>query len=196
MSGTETDNVITDDFTQLGTKPPFGEECLILLPNRISKSDLSILTEETSATKSKPILLLDSSHSRKNELGIDSNDPDVAEFDFNSESDEELRSIIEPFRNKENTIIFIPAKTSVKNGANFHFPSKSLRKILGLGIPTIPLFIESVSETKLSIDKEKGTIHSYGEILREDNLIIPSFQESLLEAGLELRLLRREILLG
>ena len=185
MSGTETDNVITDDFTQLGTKPSFGEECLILLPNRISKSDLSILTEEISATKSKPILLLDSSHSRKNELGIDSNDPDVAEFDFNSESNEELRSIIEPFRNKENTIIFIPAKTSVKNGANFHFPSKSLRKILGLGIPAIPLFIESVSETKLSIDKEKGTIHSYGEILREDNLIIPSFQESLLEAGEE-----------
>lgn len=185
MSGTETDNVITDDFTQLGTKPSFGEECLILLPNRISKSDLSILTEEISATKSKPILLLDSSHSRKNELGIDSNDPDVASFDFSSRSDEELRSIIEPFRNKENTIIFIPAKTSVKNGANFHFPSKSLRKILGLGIPTIPLFIESVSETKLSIDKEKGTIHSYGEILREDNLIIPSFQESLLEAGEE-----------
>ena len=185
MSGTETDNVITDDFTQLGTKPPFGEECLILLPNRISKSDLSILTEEISATKSKPILLLDSSHSRKNELGIDSNDPDVASFDFSSRSDEELRSIIEPFRNKENTIIFIPAKTSVKNGANFHFPSKSLRKILGLGIPAIPLFIESVSETKLSIDKEKGTIHSYGEILREDNLIIPSFQESLLEAGEE-----------
>lgn len=185
MSGTETDNVITDDFTQLGTKPSFGEECLILLPNRISKSDLSILTEEISTTKSKPILLLDSSHSRKNELGIDSNDPDVASFDFSSRSDEELRSIIEPFRNKENTIIFIPAKTSVKNGANFHFPSKSLRKILGLGIPTIPLFIESVSETKLSIDKEKGTIHSYGEILREDNLIIPSFQESLLEAGEE-----------
>jgi len=185
MSGTETDNVITDDFTQLGTKPSFGEECLILLPNRISKSDLSILTEEISATKSKPILLLDSSHSRKNELGIDSNDPDVASFDFSSRSDEELRSIIEPFRNKENTIIFIPAKTSVKNGANFHFPSKSLRKILGLGIPAIPLFIESVSETKLSIDKEKGTIHSYGEILREDNLIIPSFQESLLEAGEE-----------
>ena len=185
MSGTETDNVITDDFTQLGTKPSFGEECLILLPNRISKSDLSILTEEISTTKSKPILLLDSSHSRKNELGIDSNDPDVASFDFSSRSDEELRSIIEPFRNKENTIIFIPAKTSVKNGANFHFPSKSLRKILGLGIPAIPLFIESVSETKLSIDKEKGTIHSYGEILREDNLIIPSFQESLLEAGEE-----------
>ena len=185
MSGTETDNVITDDFTQLGTKPPFGEECLILLPNRISEPDLSILTEEISTTKSKPILLLDSSHSRKNELGIDSNDPDVAEFDFSSGSDEELRSIIESFRNKESTIIFIPAKTSVKNGANFHFPSKSLRKILGLGIPTIPLFIESVSDTKLSIDKEKGTIHSYGEILREDNLIIPSFQESLLEAGEE-----------
>ncbi|NRB45606.1 MAG: AMP-binding protein, partial [Verrucomicrobiales bacterium] len=165
--------------------PSFGEECLILLPNRISKSDLSILTEEISATQSNPILLLDSSHSRKNQLGIDSNDPDVAEFDFSSGSDEELRSIIEPFRNNENTIIFIPAKTSVKNGANFHFPSKSLRKILGLGIPAIPLFIESVSETKLSIDKEKGTIHSYGEILREDNLIIPSFQESLLEAGEE-----------
>ena len=113
MSGTETNKVLASDFTQLGTKPPFGEECLILLPNRISEPDLSILTEEISATKSKPILLIDSSHSRKNELGIDSNDPDVAEFDFNSGSDEELRSIIEPFRNKENTIIFIPDKTSV-----------------------------------------------------------------------------------
>ena len=180
MSGTETDNVIINDFTQLGTKPHFGEECLILLPNRISKSDLLILTADITAAESKLILLLDSSHSRNDELEIDSNDPTVTSFDFISGSDDELKSIIEPFINKENTIIFIPAKTSVKKGANFHFPSNDLRKILGLNIPSIPIFIERLSETTLSIDKKKRTIHSYGEILREADLTIPSFQESLL----------------
>lgn len=185
MPGTETDNVNINDFTQLGAKPPFGEECLILLPNRISKSDLLILTSDINAAESKPILLLDSSHSRKDELGIDSNDPNIAEFDFSFGSDDALRSIIEPFRHKENTIIFVPAKASVKNGANFHFPSDNIRKILGLDIPIIPLFVEKASETKLSIDNEKGTIYSYGEILRESNLTIPSYQESLLKAGEE-----------
>jgi acyl-[acyl-carrier-protein]-phospholipid O-acyltransferase/long-chain-fatty-acid--[acyl-carrier-protein] ligase len=185
MPGTETDNVNINDFTQLGAKPPFGEECLILLPNRISKSDLLILTSDITAAESKPILLLDSSHSRKDELGIDSNDSTVASFDFSSGSVDELRSIIEPFRHKENTIIFVPAKASVKNGANFHFPSDNIRKILGLDIPIIPLFVEKVSETKLSIDNEKGTIYSYGEILRESDLRIPSYQESLLKAGEE-----------
>ena len=185
MPGTETDNVNINDFTQLGAKPPFGEECLILLPNRISKSDLLILTSDITAAESKPILLLDSSHSRKDELGIDSNDSTVASFDFSSGSADELRSIIEPFRHKENTIIFVPAKASVKNGANFHFPSDNIRKILGLDIPIIPLFVEKVSETKLSIDNEKGTIYSYGEILRESDLRIPSYQESLLKAGEE-----------
>jgi acyl-[acyl-carrier-protein]-phospholipid O-acyltransferase/long-chain-fatty-acid--[acyl-carrier-protein] ligase len=185
MPGTETDNVNINDFTQLGAKPPFGEECLILLPNRISKSDLLILTSDITAAESKPILLLDSSHSRKDELGIDSNDSTVASFDFSSGSVDELRSIIEPFRHKENTIIFVPAKASVKNGANFHFPSDNIRKILLLDIPIIPLFVEKVSETKLSIDNEKGTIYSYGEILRESDLRIPSYQESLLKAGEE-----------
>lgn len=185
MPGTETDNVNINDFTQLGAKPPFGEECLILLPNRISKSDLLILTSDITAAESKPILLLDSSHSRKDELGIDSNDSTVASFDFSSGSADELRSIIEPFRHKENTIIFVPAKASVKNGANFHFPSDNIRKILLLDIPIIPLFVEKVSETKLSIDNEKGTIYSYGEILRESDLRIPSYQESLLKAGEE-----------
>jgi len=185
MPGTETDNVNINDFTQLGAKPPFGEECLILLPNRISKSDLLILTSDITAAESKPILLLDSSHSRKDELGIDSNDSTVASFDFSSGSVDELRSIIEPFRHKENTIIFVPAKASVKNGANFHFPSDNIRKILLLDIPIIPLFVEKVSETKLSIDNEKGTIYSYGEILRESDLRISSYQESLLKAGEE-----------
>ena len=183
MSGTENDNVITNDFIRLGSKPPFGKECLVLLPNRISKSDLSILTADINNAGSNPILLLDSSNSRSEELGLDSNDPNVTSFDFISGSDDELRSIIEPIRNKENTIIFIPARTSVKNGANFYFPTDHLRKILGLGIPSIPIFIEKLSETKLSIDKEKVTTHSYGKALKEDDLTVSNYQESLLEAG-------------
>jgi acyl-[acyl-carrier-protein]-phospholipid O-acyltransferase / long-chain-fatty-acid--[acyl-carrier-protein] ligase len=190
MPGTETNRMITDDFTQPGTRPPFGEECLILIPNKISKSDLLALASDIIATQSKLILLLDSSHPRNDELGIDSIDPHfyglteaITSFDFSSGSDDELRSIIEPFKNNGNTIIYIPAKASVRKGANFHFPSNNLRKILSLGIPSIPLFIERIRETTLSIDKEQGTIHSYGEILRGADLTIPSFQESLLEAG-------------
>jgi len=185
MSGTETDNVMTNDFTQLGSKPRFAEECLILLPNRISKSDLLILSEDINSSGSKPVLLLDSSNSRTEELGLDSNDSNVASFNFSSGSTDELRSVIEPFRKKENTIIFIPAKTSVKNGANFHFPTNDLRKILDLGISSIPIFIERLSETKLSIDEGKGTTHSYGKVLDKTNLTVSKYQESLLEAGEE-----------
>ena len=55
--------------------------------------------------------------------------------------------------------------------------------MLGLGIPSIPIFIEKLSETKLSIDKEKVTTHSYGKALKEDDLTVSNYQESLLEAG-------------
>jgi acyl-[acyl-carrier-protein]-phospholipid O-acyltransferase/long-chain-fatty-acid--[acyl-carrier-protein] ligase len=183
MPGTETDSVMTNDFTQLGSKPRFGEECLILLPNRISKSDLLLLSEDINNAGSKSTLLIDSSNSRTQELELDSNGSNVISFNFNSGSGDELRSAIEPFKKKENTIIFIPARTSVKNGANFYFPTDHLRKMLALGIPSIPIFIEKLSETKLSIDKGKGTTHSYGKALKEDYLTVSRYQESLLEAG-------------
>ena len=183
MPGTETDSVMTNNFTQLGSKPRFGEECLILLPNRISKSDLLLLSEDINNAGSKSTLLIDSSNSRTQELGLDSNGSNVISFNFNSGSGDELRSAIEPFKKKENTIIFIPSRTSVKNGANFYFPTDHLRKMLALGIPSIPIFIEKLSETKLSIDKGKGTTHSYGKALKEDYLTVSRYQESLLEAG-------------
>ena len=180
MPGTETDSVMTNNFTQLGSKPRFGEECLILLPNRISKSDLLLISEDIKGSGSKLILLLDSSNSRTEELGLDSN---VIPFNFSSGSGDELRSAIEPFKKKENTIIFIPSRTSVKNGANFYFPTDHLRKILELEISSVPIFIEKLSETKLSIDKGKGTTHSYGKVLDKTNLTVSNYQESLLEAG-------------
>ena len=180
MPGTETDIVMTNNFTQLGSKPRFGEECLILLPNRISKSDLLLISEDIKGSGSKLILLLDSSNSRTEELGLDSN---VIPFNFSSGSGDELRSAIEPFKKKENTIIFIPSRTSVKNGANFYFPTDHLRKILELEISSVPIFIEKLSETKLSIDKGKGTTHSYGKVLDKTNLTVSNYQESLLEAG-------------
>ncbi|MEE2967585.1 MAG: AMP-binding protein [Verrucomicrobiota bacterium] len=183
MPGTETDSVMTNNFTQLGSKPRFGEECLILLPNRISKSDLLLISEDIKGSGSKLVLLLDSSNSRTEELGLDSNVSNVIPFNFSSGSGDELRSAIEPFKKKENTIIFIPSRTSVKNGANFYFPTDHLRKVLELEISSVPIFIEKLSETKLSIDKGKGTTHSYGKVLDKTNLTVSNYQESLLEAG-------------
>ena len=98
-------------------------------------------------------------------------------------SSEKLKSTLAPYISEKTAIVFVPSRYIVQKGANLHFPSEKIEIILGIGTPVVPLFIENLSETQLSIEDNKIVAHSYGEILDSKNLSIAAYQESLLKAG-------------
>ena len=170
-------------YRQIGDIPNSDTEPFIIIPNRISRSDISHIQRALSNKKTKQLYLTDINNERLKELDLKENTDEIFLHDFQNSSSEDLKSLIKNQISKGQVVIFLPGSYNVPKGANFHFPSKQIKKILELELPIIPLFIEKLSETKLSIENNDTTVHSYGKAIESENLNLAAFQESLLIAG-------------
>ena len=171
------------NYRQFGDVSKLSEETYIIIPNRISKSDIGQIQLSADQKELELVLLIDKKNQSLENLDIKEDDDKVLIYDFENGSTDELNSLINNQISKDQIILYIPGKYKALNGANFHFPTNQVKNILDLGLPVIPLFIERLSETQLSIEKNENTIHSYGEPIKSENLSLAAFQESLLIAG-------------
>ena len=171
------------NYRQIGDIPNSDTESFIIIPNRISKSDISHIQRALSKKKTKQIYLTDINNERLKELDLKENTDEIFLHDFQNSSSDDLKSLIKNQISKGQVVIFLPGSYNVPKGANFHFHSDQIKKILELELPIIPLFIEKLSETKLSIENNDTTVHSYGKSIGSENLNLAAFQESLLIAG-------------
>ena len=171
------------NYRQFGDVSKLSEETYIIIPNRISKSDIGQIQLSADQKELELVLLIDKKNQSLENLDIKEDDDKVLIYDFENGSTDELNSLINNQISKDQIILYIPSKYKALKGANFHFPTNQVKNILALGLPVIPLFIERLSETQLSIEKNENTIHSYGEPIKSENLSLAAFQESLLIAG-------------
>ena len=171
------------NYRQFGDVSKLSEETYIIIPNRISKSDIGQIQLSADQKELELVLLIDKKNQSLENLDIKEDDDKVLIYDFENGSTDELNSLINNQISKDQIILYIPGKYKALKGANFHFPTNQVKNILDLGLPVIPLFIERLSETQLSIEKNENTIHSYGEAIKSENLSLAAFQESLLIAG-------------
>ena len=171
------------NYRQFGDVSKLSEETYIIIPNRISKSDIGQIQLSADQKELELVLLIDKKNQSLENLDIKEDDDKVLIYDFENGSTGELNSLINNQISKDQIILYIPGKYKALKGANFHFPTNQVKNILDLGLPVIPLFIERLSETQLSIEKNENTIHSYGEPIKSENLTLAAFQESLLIAG-------------
>lgn len=171
------------NYRQFGDVSKLSEETYIIIPNRISKSDIGQIQLSADQKELELVLLIDKKNQSLENLDIKEDDDKVLIYDFENGSTDELNSLINNQISKDQIILYIPSKYKALKGANFHFPTNQVKNILDLGLPVIPLFIERLSETQLSIEKNENTIHSYGEPIKSENLSLAAFQESLLIAG-------------
>lgn len=171
------------NYRQFGDVSKLSEETYIIIPNRISKSDIGQIQLSADQKELELVLLIDKKNQSLENLDIKEDDDKVLIYDFENGSTDEFNSLINNQISKDQIILYIPSKYKALKGANFHFPTNQVKKILYLGLPVIPLFIERLSETQLSIEKNENTIHSYGEPIKSENLSLAAFQESLLIAG-------------
>ena len=171
------------NYRQFGDVSKLSEETYIIIPNRISKSDIGQIQLSADQKELELVLLIDKKNQSLENLDIKEDDDKVLIYDFENGSSDELNSLINNQISKDQIILYIPGKYKALKGANFHFPTNQVKNILDLGLPVIPLFIERLSETQLSIEKNENTIHSYGEPIKSENLSLAAFQESLLIAG-------------
>ena len=171
------------NYRQFGDVSKLSEETYIIIPNRISKSDIGQIQLSADQKELELVLLIDKKNQSLENLDIKEDDDKVLIYDFENGSTGELNSLINNQISKDQIILYIPGKYKALKGANFHFPTNQVKNILDLGLPVIPLFIERLSETQLSIEKNENTIHSYGEPIKSENLSLAAFQESLLIAG-------------
>lgn len=171
------------NYRQFGDVPKLSEDTYIIIPNRISKSDIDRIQLSADKKELELVLLIDKKNQSLENLDIKEDDDKVLLYDFDHGSTDELNSLINNHISKSQIIVFIPGNYTALKGANFHFPSDQVKKILDIGLPVIPLFIEKLSETQLSIEKNDENIHSYGDPIESENLNLAAFQESLLIAG-------------
>ena len=171
------------NYRQIGDIPNSDTESFIIIPNRISRSDINHIQRALSNKKTKQLYLTDINNERLKELDLKENTDEIFIHDFQNSRSDDLKSLIKNQISKGQVVIFLPGSYNVPKGANFHFPSKQIKKILELELPIIPLFIEKLSETKLSIENNDTTVHSYGTAIKSENLNLAAFQESLLIAG-------------
>ena len=171
------------NYRQFGDVSKLSEETYIIIPNRISKSDIGQIQLSADQKELELVLLIDKKNQSLENLDIKEDDDKVLIYDFENGSTDELNSLINNQISKDQIILYIPGKYKALKGANFHFPTNQVKNILDLGLPVIPLFIERLSDTQLSIEKNENTIHSYGEAIKSENLSLAAFQESLLIAG-------------
>ncbi len=171
------------NYRQFGDVSKLSEETYIIIPNRISKSDIGQIQLSADQKELELVLLIDKKNQSLENLNIKEDDDKVLIYDFENGSTDELNSLINNQISKDQIILYIPGNYKALKGANFHFPTNQVKNILDLGLPVIPLFIERLSETQLSIEKNENTIHSYGEPIKSENLSLAAFQESLLIAG-------------
>ena len=171
------------NYRQFGDVSKLSEETYIIIPNRISKSDIGQIQLSADQKELELLLLIDKKNQSLENLDIKEDDDKVLIYDFENGSTDELNSLINNQISKDQIILYIPGNYKALKGANFHFPTNQVKNILDLGLPVIPLFIERLSETQLSIEKNENTIHSYGEPIKSENLSLAAFQESLLIAG-------------
>ena len=173
----------SSNYRQFGDVSKLSEETYIIIPNRISKSDIGQIQLSADQKELELLLLIDKKNQSLENLDIKEDDDKVLIYDFENGSTDELNSLINNQISKDQIILYIPGNYKALKGANFHFPTNQVKNILDLGLPVIPLFIERLSETQLSIEKNENTIHSYGEPIKSENLSLAAFQESLLIAG-------------
>ena len=171
------------NYRQFGDVSKLSEATYIIIPNRISKSDIGQIQLSADQKELELVLLIDKKNQSLENLDIKEDDDKVLIYDFENGSTDELNSLINNQISKDQIILYIPGNYKALKGANFHFPTNQVKNILDLGLPVIPLFIERLSETQLSIEKNENTIHSYGEPIKSENLSLAAFQESLLIAG-------------
>ena len=171
------------NYRQFGDVSKLSEETYIIIPNRISKSDIGQIQLSADQKELELVLLIDKKNQSLENLDIKEDDDKVLIYDFENGSTDELNSLINNQISKDQIILYIPGNYKALKGANFHFPTNQVKNILDLGLPVIPLFIERLSDTQLSIEKNENTIHSYGEAIKSENLSLAAFQESLLIAG-------------
>ena len=147
-------------YRQFGEIPNYGEEAFIVIPNRVTPDELHSITSLISKSGTKNLLLVDKNSSILEELFAGDNKQEILTFDFQEGSSEKLKSTLAPHISEKTAIVFVPSRYIVQKGANLHFPSEQIEIILGIGTPVVPLFIENLSETQLSIEDNNCLLYT------------------------------------
>lgn len=89
------------------------------------------------------------------------------------------------FLKNNGILLFVPGRSSARPATPIHIPTTHLKTLVAFKLPTLPIAIDCPRESCLGIEKISSLPHavfSFGKILSEKEINIPSFQERLLEA--------------
>jgi acyl-[acyl-carrier-protein]-phospholipid O-acyltransferase / long-chain-fatty-acid--[acyl-carrier-protein] ligase len=85
-------------------------------------------------------------------------------------------------------LIFVPGRSTARNGTPCHIPSATLRTLCNLGLPILPIAVESPRETRLSIERASAlplTLIVVGNPIPAGNASLAVYRQRLLEAAEE-----------
>lgn len=89
------------------------------------------------------------------------------------------------FLKNNGILLFVPGRSNARPATPIHIPTTHLKTLVAFKLPTLPIAIDCPRESCLGIEKISSLPHavfSFGKILSEKEINIPSFQERLLEA--------------
>lgn len=169
----------------------------LLLPNRLAYQD--ILKLENTLKDRELIYLIEQD-------SFDNLEPHTQQFlnsgncSFHKISDEyhtleKIKHLTSALIKEKKIIIFLSSEANINRGSLFHLLSSSLKTLLKLELPILPLYVNRAKEVSLSIDEEKlqNSQLAFGEIIPTGNLSIAAWQEQIYRLSEEL-FSNREIL--
>ncbi len=158
----------------------------LIIPNRFSFHDL-LLLEKILGNRSL-VYLVEENAATDPHLAAHLEREDVTALVFtrSAESAKALQGALESHLDTEDLVVYVPGLSLTRQGSLTSVPAETLEFILSAGVPTVPLFIDYLRETRLSIERLADTDliwFSFGALLEGAAVSLDNYRENLLLAG-------------
>ncbi|MFT5107428.1 MAG: acyl-[acyl-carrier-protein]-phospholipid O-acyltransferase [Pseudoalteromonas tetraodonis] len=157
----------------------------MLLPNRLQLRGLLALEKLVGGREATFLVESSGDYDPATKQYLEADGVEAFAFDSASTDTEEFRKIAHQAVSKGRVLILVPAPTLSRVGSISEVSPEVFEFLLRAGVPTVPLFNERPAGSSLCIDTTKSacSVFSFGEVLEEERLIYPYFQEAMLGAS-------------
>ena len=121
-------------YRQIGDIPNSDTEPFIIIPNRISRSDISHIQRALSNKKTKQLYLTDINNERLKELDLKENTDEIFLHDFQNISSEDLKSLIKNQIFEGASCYFFTGQLQRTQGSKLSFSIQTDQEDLGIRI--------------------------------------------------------------
>lgn len=154
----------------------------LVLPSRLNAADVAYLTQLL--PDRRLTFLIDESARPSAAVMEVIEQQGLASLDFSVEPGQPatLAQTVAPLIQAGHALVFLPANAASLNAVVTTVPSATLEFLLAVGLPTIPLYVDHLRDTSLSIDPapaESAAVFAFGPSLPPGQQNLPAYQEAL-----------------